>query len=76
MDEVDAVFHIPVDPRVAELEQYSDENIIKAVSVSSKAPVFSNVSVKDPSASQVYAELSAVSEEIMKCRKAAIAHLV
>ncbi len=76
MDEVDAMFHLPVDKRAAELDEFSDANIVKAVSVSQKMPVAYTAPAKEPSASQIYAELSAVSEEVLKCRSAAIAHLV
>ena len=73
MDEnYDAVFHLPVDK---DSPEYFDSQVIKAVSVTERGTVRHVNAGADDETRRIYDELSAVSEEIIKCRNAAILRL-
>ena len=74
MDEdYDGFFHLPVDK---DSEEYMDAQIVKAVSTVEPGVVRYAKAGADDDSRLIYNELNAISEEVMKCRNAAILRLI
>ncbi len=71
-EEYDAIFHLPVDKDSSE---YFDSQVVKVVSITERGTVRYVNAGADEESRRIYDELSAVSEEIIKCRNAAILRL-
>lgn len=72
-EEQNTFFHLPVDK---DSESYIDAQIVKTVSTIQPGVVRYATSGADDESRRIYDELSAISEEVMKCRNAAILRLV
>ncbi len=66
-------FHLPVDKDSVE---YTDRQIVKAISTVEPGAIRYVKSGANDETRLIYDELSAISEEVMKCRDAAILRLV
>ena len=74
MDEDQSTFfHLPVDKDSVE---YTDKQIVKAISTVEPGTIRYVKSGANDETRLIYDELSAISEEVMKCRDAAILRLV
>lgn len=65
-------FHLPVDKDSVE---YTDKQIVKAISTVEPGTIRYVKSGANDETRLIYDELSAISEEVMKCRDAAILRL-